>query len=105
MEPLDADPSLYFRSIGDRLIGLSGIYVDDLLRCGTPDSSGFENNFSGFDATPETIRNSRFSGVNLRQTESGIETDMSDYIEKLTFPLEQSWNRSTSRLSVPSLSG
>jgi hypothetical protein len=33
----------------------------------------------------------KFAGVNLRQTESGIETDMSDYIEKLTFPLEQSW--------------
>jgi hypothetical protein len=33
----------------------------------------------------------KFAGVNLRQTESGIETDMTDYIAKLTFPLEQSW--------------
>jgi Reverse transcriptase (RNA-dependent DNA polymerase) len=37
MEPLDADPSLYFRSVGNRLIGLSGVYVNDMLRCGTPD--------------------------------------------------------------------
>jgi Reverse transcriptase (RNA-dependent DNA polymerase) len=40
MEPLDADTSLYFRSIGNRLIGLSGVYVDYMLRCGTPDFFG-----------------------------------------------------------------
>jgi Reverse transcriptase (RNA-dependent DNA polymerase) len=92
MEPLDADPSLYFRSLGKRLIGLSGVYVDDMLRCGTPDFLRYSKTTSRiFDATPETMRTAKFAGVNLRQTESGIETDMSDYIEKLTFPLEQPW--------------
>jgi hypothetical protein len=92
MEPLDADPSLYFRSVGNRLMGLSGVYVDDMLRCGTPDFLRDSKSTSRiFDATPEMMRTAKFAGVNLRQTESGIETDMSDYIAKLTFPLEQSW--------------
>lgn len=34
MEPLTTDPSLYFRTSSDRLYGLSGTNVDDLLRCG-----------------------------------------------------------------------
>jgi hypothetical protein len=76
------------------LIGLSGVYVDDMLRCGTPDFLRDSKTTSRiFDATPETMRTAKFAGVNLRQTESGIETDMSDYIEKLTFPLEQSWKQ------------
>jgi Reverse transcriptase (RNA-dependent DNA polymerase) len=104
MEPLGADPSLYFRSIGNRLIGLSGVSVDDMLRCGTPDFLRDSKTTSRiFDATPEAMRTAKFAGVNLRHTESGIETDMSDYIEKLTFPLEQSWN--ISHLSVLSLPG
>jgi hypothetical protein len=104
MEPLDADPSLYFRSIANRLIGLSGVYVDDMLRCGTPDLRRDPKTTSRiFDATPETMRTAKFAGVNLRQTESGIETDMSDYIEKLTFRWLNRGN--TSRLSVLSLPG
>jgi hypothetical protein len=92
MEPLDADPSLSFRSVGNRLIGLSGVYVDDMLRCGTPDFLRDSKSTSRiFDATAETMRTAKFAGVNLWQTESGIETDRSDYIAKLTFPLEQSW--------------
>jgi hypothetical protein len=92
IESLDADPSLYFRSIGNRLIGLSGVYVDDMLRCGTPDFRRDSRTISWiFDANPETMRTAKFAGVNLRQTESGIEIDMQDYIAKITFPLEQSW--------------
>jgi hypothetical protein len=92
MEPLDADPSLYFRSIGNQLIGLSGVYVEDMLRCGTPDFLRDSKTTSRiFDATPETMRTAKCAGAILRQTESGIEPDMSDYIEKLTFRLDQSW--------------
>jgi Reverse transcriptase (RNA-dependent DNA polymerase) len=47
-EPLDADPYLRFRPVGNRLIGLSGVYVEDMLHCGTRFSSGFENNISDF---------------------------------------------------------
>jgi hypothetical protein len=82
----------YFPSVGNRLIGFSGVYVDDMLRCGTPDfPRDLKSTSRIFDATPETMRTAKFAGVNLRQTESGIETDMSDYIAKLAFPLEQSW--------------
>jgi hypothetical protein len=92
MEPLDADPSLYCRSIGNGLFGLSGGYVDNMLRCGTADFLRDSKPTSRiFDATPETMRTAKIAGVDLRQTESGIETDMSDYIEKVTFPLDQSW--------------
>jgi Reverse transcriptase (RNA-dependent DNA polymerase) len=100
MEPLDADPSLYFRSIGNRLISLSGVYVDDMLRCGTPAFLRDSKTTSRiFDATPKTMRTAKFAGVNLRQTESGIQTDMSDYIEKVTFPLDQSWKHFASFLA------
>lgn len=37
IEPLEADPALYSLSIGIRLLGLSGVYVDDMLKCGTPE--------------------------------------------------------------------
>jgi hypothetical protein len=66
MDPLDADPSLCFRSIGNRLIGLSGVYVDDMLRYGTPDFLRDSKTTSRiFDATPETMRTAKFAGVNL----------------------------------------
>jgi hypothetical protein len=42
------------------------------------------------------MRTAKFAGVNIRQTESGIETDMSDYIESHTLPLEQSWKQFSS---------
>jgi hypothetical protein len=38
---------VYFRSIGDRLIRFSGIYVDDLLRCGIPDFFGIRKKLLG----------------------------------------------------------
>jgi hypothetical protein len=80
------------RPVGNRLIGLSGVYVDDMLHCGTLDFLRDSKTTSLiFGPTPETMRSAKFAGVNLRQTESGSETDLSDYIEKLTFPLEQSW--------------
>jgi hypothetical protein len=62
-----------------------------MLRCGTPYFLQDSKTTRIFDATPETMRTANFAGVNLRQTENGIETDMPDYIEKLTSPLEQSW--------------
>jgi hypothetical protein len=70
MEPLVADPSLYFRSIGSRLIGLSGVYVDNMLRCGTPDFlRDSESTSRIFDATPETMRTAKFAGVNDKKIE------------------------------------
>jgi hypothetical protein len=73
MEALDTDPSLYFRSIGNQLTCLSGFYVDDMLRCGTPDFLRDSKTTSRvFDATPEEMRTAKFAGINLRQTESGI---------------------------------
>jgi hypothetical protein len=63
-----------------------------MVRCGTPNFLRDSKTTSRiFDAAPETMRTTKFAGVNLRQTESGIETDILDYIEKLTFPLDQSW--------------
>jgi hypothetical protein len=65
-----------------------------MLRCGTPYVfRGSKTTSWIFGAIPETMKTAKFAGFNLRQTESGIETDMSDYIEKLTFPLDQSWKQ------------
>jgi hypothetical protein len=85
-----ADPCLYFRSTGNRLIGFSGDYVGNMLRCRTPDFlRDSKKTPRVFDATPETMRTGKFAGVELRQTESGFEIDMSDYVERLAFPLEK----------------
>jgi Reverse transcriptase (RNA-dependent DNA polymerase) len=66
LKPLDADPNLCFRSIGNRLIGLSGVYVDDMLRCGNPDFLRDSKTTSRiFDATLETMTTAKFAGVNL----------------------------------------
>jgi hypothetical protein len=86
MEPLDAGPSLYFRPVGNRLIGLSGVYVDEMLHCGTAEFlPNLKTTSRIFDAIPETMRTANFAGVNLRQAESGIETYMSDYLAKPYF--------------------
>lgn len=39
MEQITTDLALYLKFMGDRLVGLSGAYVDDLLRAGTPELS------------------------------------------------------------------
>lgn len=92
MEPLTTDPSLYFRRIGDRLVGLSGVYVDDLLRCGTPEFFQLSKATGNiFDSTPETRQKAKFAGVTIHQTQNVIEADMNEYIAKLSVPTEQSW--------------
>jgi hypothetical protein len=37
MDPLTTDPGLYFRRVGERLIGMFGCYVNFVVRCGTPE--------------------------------------------------------------------
>jgi hypothetical protein len=92
MEPLITDPGLYFRRVGERLIGMSGCYVDDMLRCGTPEHFQSSKATSAlFDATPEVLRKAKFAGVNMYQTDDGIWTGMNEYTNKLELPQLQSW--------------
>jgi hypothetical protein len=92
MEPLITDPGLCFRRVGERLIGMSGCYVDDMLRCGTPEHFQSSNATSAlFDATPEVWRKAKFAGVNMDQTDDRIRTDMNDNTNELELPQLQSW--------------
>jgi hypothetical protein len=92
MGPLITYPGLYFRRVGERLIGMSGCYVDYMLRCGTPEHFKSSKATSAlFDATPEVLRKANFAGVNMDQTDDGIRTDMNDYTNQLEVPQLQSW--------------
>jgi hypothetical protein len=66
LESLITDPGLYFRRVFERLIGMSGCYVDDMLRCGTPEYLQSSKATSAlFDATPEVLRKAKLAGVNM----------------------------------------
>jgi hypothetical protein len=92
MEPWRTDQGLYFRRVGERLIGMPGCSVDDMLRCGSPEYFQSSKATSAlFDATPEVLRKAKFAGVSMDQTDDGIRADMNDYINKLELSQLQSW--------------
>lgn len=94
MDSLTTDSSLYYRAIGDRLLGLSGTYVNDLLRCGMNDFFHIcEETGRVFDSTPETRKRAKFAGISISQEDDGIYSDMQEYTEKLRLPelSDQTW--------------
>ena len=87
MLALASEPALFYRSIGDRLIGLSGCYVDDMLRAGTPDFYGDANATSStFDTTPPSRGKFSFMGTDVEQSGQLISADMTRYIKDLKQP-------------------
>ena len=68
MEPSMSDPSLYFHFDGDRLIGINGTYVDDLLRCIT---KKFEEKskltYDKFETSDAEELPLTFAGINIQQ--------------------------------------
>ena len=85
MEPTKADPSLYFSHYDDSLCGITGTYVDDMLRAGTKyfrkrcDYTHTKFKTSGDDELPLT-----YSGFHItRLTDSSLAVDQNFYLKSL----------------------
>jgi Reverse transcriptase (RNA-dependent DNA polymerase) len=82
------DPSFFFRQVGKALAGLSGNYVDDILRAAPPQhreqiQQSLREQFECADASdlPTT-----FIGIELSRTERAIRVVTKQYINELEFP-------------------
>lgn len=57
------EPSLLYQHIGDLLAGISGAYVDDIVRIGDLDFMGAsDQTLTIFDCTPKTLKTGKFLG-------------------------------------------
>ena len=68
MELSESDPSLYFHFDSDKLVGINGTYVDDLLRCST---KKFEEKakiiYDKFETSSTEELPLTFAGINIQQ--------------------------------------
>ena len=85
MSQAEGDSSLFFERIGDRLTGLSGTYVDDILRAGT---KSFRMDVSkatskAFDSKPAQKVPFTFTGMNIHKQKRMILLSQQKYIEML----------------------
>lgn len=93
MESLVSERSLYYKMIGSRLAGLSGVYVDDILRCGTPEfQDAVSVTAEKFDATPAKVDAAKFAGLEFERDENGeIRVHMDGYIRDVKLATEISY--------------
>lgn len=83
MTPLRSDPTLYARTVGSLLRGLSGTYADDMLRAG---DSGFRTVSKGTSAKFEMVDNEQppctFTGFAsfLISKKTSLSTNLHTYI-------------------------
>ncbi len=81
MLPSDGDLILYSSHTGDRLIGLSGVYVDDTLQAGDRDFQEWTRRTSEkFDATPRQSWKGKFAGMDFGQ---------SNYLSRVRFSMQR----------------
>lgn len=70
MEPLKGDQSLYCKHIAERLVGMSSVFVDDLLEAGYYDFQEFtECTGRRFDSLQRKYGSARFIGMEFDQAE------------------------------------
>ena len=85
MEQSTGDLSLFFKTIGQNLIGISGSYVDDLLRSGTKEfsqSSTLDTN-KKFDTKDQSTNNIKFTGLRINGENETKSISQSEYISNL----------------------
>ena len=70
--PTDADPSFYFKSIYDKIIGLLGVYVDDTLAEGNKEFEKETDKIPAeFDSKPREFPPILFAGMNIERNSTG----------------------------------
>jgi hypothetical protein len=85
MEKATGDFSLFFCRAMGKLVGLSGTYVDDILRAGdTPfRSESDKHTASSFDAKPPEILPLKFTGLEISRNPAGHSIGQPGYIARL----------------------
>ena len=83
-----ADPSLYLQFKDDKLIGINGTYVDDLLRCGTPELEDLcKLTYERFETIGTEDLPLTFAGFNIQpRPDDAFSIDQLFYHEKLEIP-------------------
>jgi hypothetical protein len=86
------DGSLFFRRLGDNLLGLSATYVDDSLRAGTPEfTDAVTLTGKKFDSKPPAHGKVQFTGLNIDTDR--MKVSQKDYTVKLqTMPLDSKYD-------------
>lgn len=92
IESLVSERSLYYKFIGGRLAGLSGVYVDNILRAGAPEFQDDVAVTAGkFDATPAKVDAAKFAGLEFERSDDGeIRVHMDGYIREVKLDTEVS---------------
>jgi transposase InsO family protein len=87
MKQTKGDFSLFFKHIADRLVGLSGSFVDDLVRAGTLNFKANSNKATEnrFDVKPPTENDFVFTGIEVRSEQGSRSLSQTTYIERLNF--------------------
>ncbi len=80
-----SDASLFYKKLGERLVGLCGNYVDDTLHAGTKEYSDLcKKTEKKFKCKERDWDNLQFAGVEIETKESGFEVHQKRYIQKIT---------------------
>jgi Reverse transcriptase (RNA-dependent DNA polymerase) len=81
------DPSFFFRHVGQALVGLSGNYVNDILRAAPPKHRQKLQQLlrEQFECADSSELPTTFIGLELSRTERAIHDVMKQYIHKLDF--------------------
>ena len=88
MTPTTTEPALFFKHHLGSLFGISGVYVDDMLRTGSDEFlTGATTATSGsFMCTPPSIGTASFAGVSFEQrSDRSVVANMHTYIQSLKF--------------------
>ena len=83
--PTDADPSFYFKSIDDKIIGLLGVYVDDTLAAGNKEFEKETDKIPAeFESKPREFPPILFAGMNIeRNSTGGYKLHQKPYLDKI----------------------
>ena len=85
MKQSTGDLSLFFKRLGNKLVGISGSYVDDLLGTGTKslnDSSTIETNQT-FETKDQTKNEIKFTGLSINGKNKTKSISQSEYIRNI----------------------
>jgi Reverse transcriptase (RNA-dependent DNA polymerase) len=87
MKQTKGDFSLFFKHVANRLVGLSGSFVDDLVRAGTLNFKTQSNatTQSRFDIKPPTENDFTFIGIEIHSRKGNKRMSQASYVDRLTF--------------------
>ena len=90
MTPIYIDNALFIKVEDDKLLGLTGIYVDDAIpfhsiHSGTKDFIKLTDETAKFfDSRRKEFNDTKFAGVSIKKDESGVHLHMKEFIDSLS---------------------